>query len=225
MKLVGEIALATHAASVAHELNTPLGALTLLLEDQLDRQRLGETPQYEDWQTMATLVNACRDRVRELALPASGAMEGSTLTECIDRVVERWQLLRPTIALERSGVVEDYPGVSLDPGIGHLLQALLNNAADASEAADESRVSLHIRTNERVLCGDVRDFGRGFDADKPLLPRRLFDSSKPEGLGVGLALSHATVERLNGDLSIRNAVGGGTRVSFRLPLTHEGVPQ
>ncbi|MBS0583087.1 MAG: HAMP domain-containing histidine kinase [Proteobacteria bacterium] len=221
----GIVALATHAASVAHELNTPLGALTLLLEDQLDRQRLGETPQYEDWQTMATLVNACRDRVRELALPASGAMEGSTLTECIDRVVERWQLLRPTIALERSGVVEDYPGVSLDPGIGHLLQALLNNAADASEAADESRVSLHIRTNERVLCGDVRDFGRGFDADKPLLPRRLFDSSKPEGLGVGLALSHATVERLNGDLSIRNAVGGGTRVSFRLPLTHEGVPQ
>ena len=221
----GIVALATHAASVAHELNTPLGALTLLLEDQLDRQRLGEAPQYDDWQTMATLVNACRDRVRELALPASGAIEGSTLSECIDRIVERWQLLRPTIVLERSGVVEDCPGVVLDPGIGHLLQALLNNAADASEAADQSRVCLHIRTNESALCGEVRDFGHGFDADKPVLPRRLFDSSKPEGLGVGLALSHATVERLNGDLSIQNATGGGTRVSFRLPLTQGELPQ
>lgn len=221
----GIVALATHAASVAHELNTPLGALTLLLEDQLDRQRLGETPQYEDLQTMATLVNACRDRVRELALPASGAMEGSSLAECIDRIVERWQLLRPAITLERTGTIDDCPGVILDPGVGHLLQALLNNAADASEAAEESRVSLHIRTNEMALYGDVRDFGRGFDADKPLLPRRLFDSSKPEGLGVGLALSHATVERLNGDLSIQNAAGGGTLVSFRLPLTHGELQQ
>jgi two-component system sensor histidine kinase RegB len=214
----GIVALATHAASVAHELNTPLGALTLLVEEQLDQQRVGETARREDLQTMAMLVNDCRDRVRELARPASGAIDGSTLTESIDRIVERWQLLRPSITLTRSGVIEDRPGALLDPGIGHLLQALLNNAADASEAAGDVRVSLAVQTIDRALCGEVRDYGRGVDADRPLLPRRLFDSSKTEGLGVGLALSHATVERLHGSLTIGDALDGGTRVSFKLPL-------
>jgi two-component system sensor histidine kinase RegB len=53
-----------------------------------------------------------------------------------------------------------------------------------------------------------------------LLPGRLFKTSKPEGLGIGLVLSHATVERLNGDLSMQSpAEGAGVSVTFRLPGT------
>ncbi len=64
----GILALATHAASVAHELNTPLGTLTLMVEDlatqaQSDAQR-------EDYITLKALLEVCRDRVRELAAPA-----------------------------------------------------------------------------------------------------------------------------------------------------------
>jgi two-component system sensor histidine kinase RegB len=48
----------------------------------------------------------------------------------------------------------------------------------------------------------------------------LFRTSKPGGLGIGLALSHATVERLNGELSMQSpADGPGVRVAFRLPGT------
>jgi two-component system sensor histidine kinase RegB len=220
----GIVALATHAASVAHELNTPLGALTLIVEDQLEQRRLGEMPQREDLQTMAKLIDACRDRVRELAAPASGAIDGSTLAQSIDRIIERWQLLRPTIALSRSGVLEDRPDLALDPSIGHLLQTLLNNAADASESAGNARVDLHIETGHTELIGAVRDYGSGFQSSKPLLPGTLFSSSKPEGLGIGLALSHATVERLHGSLSMQDAAGGGVAVRFRLPLTHSLEP-
>jgi two-component system sensor histidine kinase RegB len=38
-------------------------------------------------------------------------------------------------------------------------------------------------------------------------------------MGVGLALSHATIERLDGELWMRPANGAGTRVGFRLPLS------
>ena len=64
----------------------------------------------------------------------------------------------------------------------------------------------------------VRDYGPGLAPDAPRVLGSLFNSMKADGLGVGLALSHATVERLGGELSMRAANGGGVAVSFRLPL-------
>lgn len=216
----GILALATHAAAVAHELNTPLATLTLMLEDRLapgvpDAGR-------EEFETMAALVDACRDRVRELAAPADGPVsEPRPLAAALDAVVERWRLLRPAIALERSGDLAGAPAAALDPAIGHLLAALLNNAADAGEAAGSPRVALHLACDGTALAGSVRDYGAGVAADAA--SGTLFRSTKPHGLGVGLALSHATVERLRGELRVQAAEGGGTRVAFRLPLRAESA--
>jgi two-component system sensor histidine kinase RegB len=70
-----------------------------------------------------------------------------------------------------------------------------------------------------ILSGEIRDYGAGFGATMPLLPGKLFRTNKPEGLGIGLALSHATVERLGGELSMQApADGPGVRVVFRLPM-------
>lgn len=212
----GIVALATHAAAVAHELNTPLGTLTLMLEDQLDQWPRAPVDR-TDLETMTALVDACRDRVRELAAPAENVLTDD-ISVAIDRVVERWQLVRPAIALERAGVVDAGQGHRLDAGIGHLLQALLNNAADAGELAGSARVELRVETIGDELVGSVRDHGSGFDRAEAALSGPLFRSSKRDGLGVGLALSHATLERLGGALSIRPAYGGGAIVGFRLPL-------
>jgi two-component system sensor histidine kinase RegB len=212
----GIVALATHAASVAHELNTPLGTLTLMLDDLLDRPQAPDV--HEDHVTMRALVDVCRDRVRELASPAAttdGSLEGSAVD--IDLVIERWQLVRPAIELVRSGSIEGFALV--DPAIGHLLQALLNNAADAGEQAGVRRVDLRLDADEQGMRGEIRDYGAGFDEAQPFLPAALFSSSKPDGLGVGLALSHATVERLGGELSMQASDGRGVCVRFRLPIT------
>ena len=88
----GILALATHAASVAHELNTPLATLTLMLDE------LGENPgtglPREDLRTLRTLVDQCRDRVRALAAPAQ---EHDALVD-LEEVIDRWQLVRPSVA-------------------------------------------------------------------------------------------------------------------------------
>ena len=75
-----------------------------------------------------------------------------------------------------------------------------------------------MRWEQGRLRGSVRDFGAGLDA-ATALPGRLFQTSKPDGLGLGLALSHATVERLGGTLAIDEPDGGGVRVRFELPLS------
>ena len=211
----GIVALATHAASVAHELNTPLGSMTLMLEDWLD-PRSDAPPPREDLLTLSALVDACRDRVRDLAAPAQRESGVRDVGAALDAVVERWQLLRPTIEVVRSG--RPQATARFDAGIGHLLQALLNNAADAGERAGRPRIDLALDCRDGELRGEVRDYGAGFDRDAALLPATLFKTTKMDGLGVGLALSHATVERLGGELAMDAAPDGGARIRFRLPL-------
>lgn len=212
----GIIALATHAASVAHELNTPLATLTLMVEDLLEE---ASTPaQRQDYATMKSLLDVCRDRVRELARPAEAGQTGGAPSGVdLERVIERWRLVRPTIELHRSG--QTAVPENVDQAVGHLLLALLNNAADASEQGGANRVDLHIEADAKRLRVSIRDYGVGFEQAQPMLPAKLFRTNKPEGMGIGLALSHATVERLGGSLSMQPVADGpGVLVTFELPM-------
>jgi two-component system sensor histidine kinase RegB len=203
----GIVALATHAASVAHELNTPLATLTLMAD---------ELPDEGDRDQMLDLIAQCRDRVRALAAPAEQGLHGTPVD--LEEVIDRWKLVRPAVELRRLG--ELAAGRVVDPAVGHLLQALLNNAADAGEQAGVPRVDLLLEIRDGQLSGEIRDYGAGFGKAVPILPATLFRTNKPDGLGIGLALSHATVERLGGELSMQaTSEGSGVRVLFRLPET------
>ena len=192
----GIVALATHAAAMAHELNTPLATMTLLA-DEISAE-VKDPDLRADVATLSQLLALCRERIRNLAVP--------TAVDLV-RVVGQWRLIRPTIDLQRSGSLPS--SLRVDPAIAHLLQALLNNAADAGEAAGAPRVDLHLEYGYGALRGEVRDYGRGFDPDRTLLPATsLFNSGKPGGLGVGLALSHATVEQLGGEMTMTAAEDG-----------------
>ncbi|WP_045739142.1 ATP-binding protein [Xanthomonas sp. MUS 060] len=207
----GIVALATHAASVAHELNTPLATMTLLTDDIAEQSTQPELR--EDLDTLRQLLVQCRERVLALAAPAQRAGAGMI---SLAHVLHQWQLVRPTVQLHRN---DDAPlQLRMESAIGHLLQVLLNNAADAGERAGQPRVDLNVHVTGSELIGEVRDYGGGFDANQVGLPATLFRSGKPDSMGVGLALSHATIERLGGELWTQPASGHGTRVGFRLPL-------
>ncbi|UKE60315.1 HAMP domain-containing histidine kinase [Xanthomonas translucens pv. poae] len=207
----GIVALATHAASVAHELNTPLATMTLLTDDIVEQSAQPELR--EDLETLRELLVQCRERVLALAAPAQRPGGG---TVALAHVLHQWQLVRPTVQLRRN---DDAPlQLRLESAIGHLLQVLLNNAADAGERAGHPQVDLSVRVTGSELVGEVRDYGGGFDANQVALPATLFRSGKPDSMGVGLALSHATIERLGGELWTQPAPDHGTRVGFRLPL-------
>jgi len=209
----GIVALATHAASVAHELNTPLATMTLLTDD-IAEQCADNPEMRDDLETLRELLVQCREKVMALAAPAEGARSRAVVS--IGSVLEQWRLVRPTIELRRN---PDAPlQLQLEPGIGHLLQVLLNNAADAGENSGRAQIDLDIRVRDGQLYGEVRDYGPGFNANDAALPGTLFNSGKTDGMGVGLALSHATIERLHGELWTRPADGQGARVGFRLPL-------
>ena len=205
----GILALATHAASVAHELNTPLATMLLALDELKQRALPDDVSQ--DVELLHMLADACSERVQELA-------RAGQYGESVDpeQVASRWSLLRPTIRLQRQGIAA--PGTRVDAGVGHLLRALLDNAADASEDAGSQCVRLDLHSTADTLHGEISDQGCGFDPARSFLPGTPLRSAKPQGMGVGLALSHAVIERLGGSLTMQAEEGGGTRVSFRVPL-------
>ena len=108
----GIVALATHAAAMAHELNTPLATMTLLA-DEISAE-VKDPDLRADVATLSQLLALCRERIRNLAVP--------TAVDLV-RVVGQWRLIRPTIDLQRSGSLPS--SLRVDPAIAHLLQALL----------------------------------------------------------------------------------------------------
>lgn len=211
----GILGLATHAAAMAHALNTPLGTLTLILDDLL-LDCAGQAALQTEVERARAVVAVCRDQVRKLVHDAHpDAQAVQPLADYLSTVVARWELLRPAITLQKS---IDLPGVPVraDPALAHLLQALLDNAADAGLARAQTKVQLTLRVDADRLVGEIVDHGGPALAQRPLAGT-LYASTKADGMGVGLALSHATVERLGGELTLQPGADGAV-TRFTLPV-------
>ena len=114
----------------------------------------------------------------------------------------------------------------LPPIIGdatRLQQVLLNltrNAVDAMRDAARKEKGIQIRTQRsrrRSVVVEVLDHGHGYPrelADEMFQP---FVTTKPGGLGVGLAVSRRIVRGYGGDLYCRSNPGGGSIFGFSLP--------
>ena len=104
-----------------------------------------------------------------------------------------------------------------------LQQVLLNlvlNAADAMSQNETAAKMLTIRTDlvEREVRVQVTDSGPGI-AETDL--KNVFDAfwtTKPEGIGIGLAICQSIVAIHRGNLSVSNNPGGGATFSATFPV-------
>lgn len=224
----GILAIATQAASTAHELNTPLSTIRTLL-GELAREHDSDTPLAADIRLLAGQAARCRDILLDLVKIGSsqlaGAPELMSVRRFTDMARKSINLLRPEIEV-RYGVDAEVGErqIAVVPALQHALINLLNNAADASLSNAASRIELDVTGDSRTLELQVRDFGAGMQAAHRRRPGLSFGSTKRDGLGLGLALASATADRFGGALEVSDAEGGGTRQRLRLPLvTSENV--
>ncbi|MCK9365985.1 MAG: ATP-binding protein [Metallibacterium scheffleri] len=217
----GILAMATQSAGAAHELNTPLATLRMLLHELIPAPSTCE-PLREDLKLMAQQVDRCSEILRDLVAVGRAQLDGDNeslrLGDFVRRCTDRFQLLRPEAdtQVQLDAADADLP-VRVPAGLQHALINLLNNALDASAQLGSTQVALSARRGTRCLEFRVRDHGPGF-ADSSRSPDSLGVSGKDHGLGIGLALAEATADRLGGDLDAGNATGGGAEIRLRLPL-------
>ena len=201
------MALATQAAGAAHELNTPLSTLAVLI-DELRNDAATPVTLHRDFDLMASQLGVCRERLRELVDQSRAAeAQAQNISTVLDTLKQRWELLRPEIQLHSDNQAPAAE-VMADNSLIQALLNLLGNAADATAANDGKDIHLSVLCDAESLYWHIDDEGSGFDAT----------SNKPDGLGLGLTLSNASIERLGGNVSLEDRPNGGTRATVSLPL-------
>jgi two-component system sensor histidine kinase RegB len=214
------VALGTLAAGAAHEMGTPLGTMAILLKD-LEQDYPGEA--FADLRRKARILRAqvdrCKDALSVMSASAGElrAVEGSKMAvnRYLDEVVAQWRKQRPGTPLEyRAEGYRPPPPILAERTLTHALVNILNNAADASPEF----VALEGRWNRQRVVIEIFDRGPGI---RPEVSARLGKaplSTKSQGLGVGLFLAHATVERLGGTIEMSTQASGGTVTRISVPL-------
>jgi two-component system sensor histidine kinase RegB len=221
----GILAIATQAAGAAHELNTPLSTIRTLLAE-LRREHPSPTALRDDLDLLSSQAERCRDILRELVAVGAAQLGDNEKILSVDAFVadcaDRFRLLRPTINLDVD--IDDSARtlpLRVAPDLRHALINLLNNAADASQLRQSTQVNFYARRVAGQIEFGVRDFGPGLTTAARYAAGLRFFTSKRDGLGIGLALTNATAERLGGRLGAQSASGGGTLTRLRLPLISE----
>jgi two-component system sensor histidine kinase RegB len=207
------VALGTQAALAAHELATPLATIQTTAHE-LSTEFANDPDIGADCRLLEKQAQACKQILTRLAERAQDTVPPVLpLDDWLNALIERWQVLRPDAQV--------VPRLSLDPrdfeppdGLEQAILNILNNAADAAAGPVELRAA----AEDDALVIDIADRGPGFSPEQKSQAGRVLFSGKPgRGWGMGLALTHATLERLGGNVTLSERDGGGTRVRITLP--------
>ena len=101
------------------------------------------------------------------------------------------------------------------PTIAQAIINLLNNAADANP----KDIEIDIHWSTQKLQWIIKDSGAGIAEGVTAHLGKSFISTKTKGLGIGLLLTQATINRYGGRVSIHNRAPRGTITQLELPLT------
>ncbi len=223
VSLLGEL-----SGAIAHEINSPLGAILANAESGMDL--LLQKPANTD-EVREILVDIAADskragnviqRLRALFKKADTHLEQVNLNKIVADVLELAdrRLLEDNVSVATK-LATDIPAVRADPV--QLKQVLLNIVINACDAMVESKAddrSLTITTSYHQGMAQVSasDRGSGIDAS---VKERLFQpfvTTKPSGTGLGLSICHTIVEALGGRLWASNNPDRGATFFVALPV-------
>jgi two-component system sensor histidine kinase RegB len=212
------IAVATLAAGAAHEMNTPLATMTVLLAE-LRSDYTTNTALQEDLALLSRQVQHCAQSLKHIVQEASAASLGQLKQHSIEEyyrsILDRWQLMRPAVEYTVTAAPQlNQHFITYDSRLDHAIINLLNNAADASP----NQINLAITLDQQDLIWTITDTGGGIHSAVSQLLGKATITTKDNGLGLGMLLSHATINRYGGRVTQIANNPQGTVTTIRLPL-------
>jgi signal transduction histidine kinase len=215
-------------AALAHEINQPLTAI--VTNAQAARRLLGTAPA-EPVPVQEALADITEDALRASQvirrLRALFRKEGERVVVNINAVIEDVIGLLRTDIERRRMVVRVVPGESLPLILGdpvQLQQVVLNVVLNACEATDATEVgprAILVETTQPDrghLAIRVRDSGIGVKESELERIFEHFVTSKPQGLGMGLAISRSIVQAHGGRIWATANANMGLTLHVELPV-------
>ncbi|HEX3952541.1 MAG TPA: ATP-binding protein [Stellaceae bacterium] len=223
------------AATIAHEINQPLAAITANGSACL-RSLAHEPPMLDTARDAAGCIvsdgHRAADviaRLRALFNKEQPKQRLANVNDIIQHVIEVTQG-----AIDRQRVVARVEFAAPPPLVMgdavQLQQVLVNLVTNAIEAMQDitdrpQLLKIRAEVGQASVTVTVEDTGKGL---APEQVARVFDSfytTKPDGIGVGLAISRSIIEAHGGTLWADPAMNSGAKFGFVLPLTAKGDGQ
>ena len=219
------------AASIAHEINNPLEAVTNLLYLAL------QTPDIAQHREYLELAQRELRRVSRITSQTLRFYRQSTES----RAVFCSELIEDTLAIHQARIfrsnvqveqrMRDIPSLTcFDGEIRQVLNNLIGNAADAMHETGgrlliRSREGTSWRTGRRGILLTIADTGTGISPQNlPRIFEPYFTTKGSAGTGLGLWVSHEIVERHQGILHVRSSQRlGRSGTIFTLFLPFDGI--
>ncbi len=221
-------AMGEMAASLAHQLRTPL-ATALLYSANLAQPDLSETARTRFAGKAAEQLRRLERLIQDVLLFTRGESLGRDRIELRSLLDEAAQTIAPLCA-ER-GVrfvptleVGDFIMTGSRKALAGALINLLENALQACEASPsgDGQVTLAAQVDQGLVSVSVRDSGVGMSAETQARIFEPFFTTRGQGTGLGLAIALGVARAHGGRISVQSQPGAGSEFILALPVASPG---
>jgi len=212
------------AAGLAHEVRNPLS----LVKANIELLALSETK--EDSKRRYLIMQREIDRAAQaltelmhLAKPASvkPVREQLSLHTLLCGVIDTLRMTYTAVSFRMESAAGDYTIIGDEEKLRRVFGNVLKNAVEAVTELHPHGggcVCLTLSARGSTVTIAIQDNGHGLTTQEPARAAEPFFTTKPDGNGLGLFISHAILAEHTGTLSIADAAGGGCIVTICLPL-------
>jgi len=221
MSAVGQL-----IAGVAHELNNPLTAILgyaqLLESEQLENRALEYVNRiFKQAQRTHRVVQNLLSFARQRKPEKHDFDVVKILDEAL--LLRDYDMKVSSIRLERE-LAADIPAVSGDPHqVEQVFLNIINNALDAMMERETRVLKVRVHTHNSEVVIEFQDSGPGLKEPKRIFEPFYTTKNVGKGTGLGLSICYGILKEHGGDISARNADGGGAIIEVHLPSAGHAV--
>jgi PAS domain S-box-containing protein len=221
------------AATIAHEINSPLQGITSLL-NSIERTHTNDESLLEKLSLVKRGFMSIRDTVKkllDLSRPGKEARQSANINRLIEDTVG---LLKSYLEKNQVKIIlnlsSTIPEIAISPQqLGQVFMNLISNAVEAmtgilkskdgskTTEPTERKVAVTSNFREDHIIIEVADTGPGIsEEDMEHIFDPFYTRKKEMGMGIGLSLCHSIIEDHNGTISAKNASEGGAVFTITL---------
>jgi len=215
------------ARKVAHDINSPLAALKMMMAECTELSEIKLIPLN---QTLARLTDISKNLLdinddkflnvnSELARPV---VVYAQLAELLNE--KRIEFMKQKVVFKlKADLMEKSATAFIQAGqFKRAFSNLINNAVESLVGNPEGKIIIEVKTENNELLVDLNDNGKGMNSRQisKIISREGFTEGKSNGHGLGLQQVWDMLEFNRGRMEVHSVIGSGTLIRIRFPGLH-----